>query len=209
MARLVLVAGGTAWWGARPMRCALGRAGIVDEKREGDGGSPAGLWPMREVLFRGDRLGTVTTALPARPIEPEDGWCDDPADPCYNRKVRLPYPGRCERLWRADRLYDIVVPLGYNDDPVVPGAGSAIFLHVARRHFPPTEGCVALALGDLLAVLAAAQPGAAVRIIAGPGFAPGQAAGRPTSRALSSHKLRARPASSAAGSGGANAFLTT
>jgi L,D-peptidoglycan transpeptidase YkuD (ErfK/YbiS/YcfS/YnhG family) len=191
------------------MRCALGRAGVVENKCEGDGGTPAGLWPLRAALFRRDRLGTLATALPAHPLAPDDGWCDDPADPCYNRMVRLPYPARCERLWRADRLYDIVVPLGYNDDPVVSGAGSAIFLHVARADFAPTEGCAALALGDLLAVLAAVRPGAAVRIIGDPSFVPVQAAGSPTSRVLSSHKARARPSSSAEGSGRASAFLTT
>lgn len=209
MPQLVLAAGGAAWWGTRPMRCALGRGGVLESKREGDGGTPAGLWPLREVLFRHDRLGTIATALPARALERDDGWCDDPADLHYNRKVRLPYPGRCERLWRADRLYDIIVPLGYNDDPVVPGAGSAIFLHVARPDFAPTEGCAALALDDLLEVLAAVRPGAAVRITGDPRWMPVQAAESPTSRALSFHNERARPSSSAAASGGTSPLRTT
>jgi L,D-peptidoglycan transpeptidase YkuD (ErfK/YbiS/YcfS/YnhG family) len=162
---LVVRARGEAWWAARRLRCALGRGGVVADKREGDGASPAGRWPMRGVLFRRDRLGAFATALPARALERTDGWCDDPADPCYNRNVRLPHRARCESLWRADRLYDIVVPLGYNDDPVVPGAGSAIFLHVARPDFAATAGCVALALADLLAVLGTAPPGAQVRIV--------------------------------------------
>jgi L,D-peptidoglycan transpeptidase YkuD (ErfK/YbiS/YcfS/YnhG family) len=164
---LVVRAGGEACWAGRQMRCALGRAGVAGDKREGDGASPAGLWPMRAVLYRRDRLGEIATALRKRVLERDDGWCDDPADPCYNRQVRLPHRGRCERLWRADRLYDIVVPLGYNDDPVLQGAGSAIFLHVARSDFAPTAGCVALALADLLAVLDMAQPSAKVRIVPG------------------------------------------
>jgi L,D-peptidoglycan transpeptidase YkuD (ErfK/YbiS/YcfS/YnhG family) len=164
---LVVRASGEARWAARRLRCALGRAGVAKGKQEGDGASPAGLWPMRAVLFRRDRLRRVATALPARPLERDDGWCDDPADPRYNRNVRLPYPARCEGLWRADGLYDIVVPLGYNDDPVVPGAGSAIFLHVARPDFAPTAGCVAVALVDLLAVLGTARPGDKVRIVSG------------------------------------------
>jgi L,D-peptidoglycan transpeptidase YkuD (ErfK/YbiS/YcfS/YnhG family) len=164
---LVVRSGGDADWAGRRMRCALGRGGVAAEKREGDGASPSGPWPMRAVLFRRDRLGEIATALPKRALERDDGWCDDPADPRYNRNVRLPYPARCEGLWRADGLYDIVVPLGYNDDPVVPGAGSAIFLHVAGPDFTPTAGCVALALSDLLAVLGAAQPGAKVRIVSG------------------------------------------
>ena len=80
----------------RRMRCALGRSGVLSDKREGDGGTPAGLWPMREVLFREDRLGEIVTPLPARVLDPADGWCDDPADPAYNRPVRLPYPAHCE-----------------------------------------------------------------------------------------------------------------
>jgi L,D-peptidoglycan transpeptidase YkuD (ErfK/YbiS/YcfS/YnhG family) len=164
---LVVRGGGEAVWGGRRLRCALGRAGVVGDKREGDGASPAGLWPMREVLFRRDRLGRIETALPVRALTPEDGWCDDPADPAYNRRVRLPYAARVERLWRADRLYDIVVPLGYNDDPVVSGAGSAIFLHVAHPDFAATAGCVALALGDLLQLLGEAMAGACVCLVAG------------------------------------------
>ena len=163
---LVVHPSGEARWGRRRLRCALGRAGIVLDKREGDGGTPAGTWPMREVLFRADRLGEIVTALPARELEPADGWCDDPADANYNRPVRLPYPAHCEELWLADRIYDVIVPLGYNDDPVVKGRGSAIFLHVARPDFSPTAGCVALALPDLLALLREAPPEAAVRILA-------------------------------------------
>jgi L,D-peptidoglycan transpeptidase YkuD (ErfK/YbiS/YcfS/YnhG family) len=162
---LVVRAGGEAYWAGRRLRCALGRGGIAADKREGDGVSPAGLWPMRAVLVRGDRLDMVLTALPSRALEPGDGWCDDPADASYNRQVLLPFRSHCEKLWRADRLYDIVVPLGYNDDPVLPGAGSAIFLHVARPDYAPTAGCVALALGDLLAVLQTATPDARVRIV--------------------------------------------
>ncbi len=164
---LVVRASGEAWWAGRHMRCAVGRAGIVGDKREGDGGTPAGRWPMREVLFRGDRLGPIMTPLPARELRPADGWCDAPGDPAYNRLVRQPYLAHCEYLWLAEAVYDVIVPLGYNDDPAVPGRGSAIFLHVARPDFAPTGGCVALALDDLLAVLRGALPGAQVRVVPG------------------------------------------
>ena len=83
-----------------------------------------------------------------------DGWCDDPGHPAYNRPVRLPINASAEALWRDDALYDIIGVLGWNDDPVVPGRGSAIFLHVARPDYAPTEGCIALALDDLRRVLA-------------------------------------------------------
>ncbi len=146
--------GGWLGWGGERVRCALGRGGVRPDKREGDGATPVGRFPLRRVLYRPDRLARPATALPCAPIAPEDGWCDDPADPAYNRPVRLPHPARHERLWREDGLYDVVAVLGHNDDPVVPGAGSAIFLHVARPDLGPTEGCIALALPDLLRLLA-------------------------------------------------------
>ena len=164
---LLVSASGEARWRTRRLRCAIGWGGAVLEKREGDGGTPIGLWPMRALWFRADRLAAPATRLPCGPLSPDDGWCDDPADENYNRRVALPYPASAERLWREDGLYDVIVPLGYNDAPVVAGRGSAIFLHVARADFAPTAGCVALALADLLAVLREAAPGAAVRVSAG------------------------------------------
>lgn len=164
---LVVTPDGAARWGARAFRCALGRGGVRREKREGDGATPAGAFAMRRLLYRPDRLARPATALPVAALEPADGWCDDPADPLYNRPVRRPYPARHEALWRADGLYDLILPLGHNDDPVVPGAGSAIFLHVAAPGWAPTEGCVALARADLLALLAEAGPGDRVCVAAG------------------------------------------
>ncbi len=109
---------------------------------------------MREVYYRADRLAPPRTGLPLRALAETHGWCDDPGSPDYNRRVRLPHPARHETLWRDDRLYDLLVVLGHNDDPPVPGRGSAIFLHLAKPGYAPTEGCVALALDDLLALLA-------------------------------------------------------
>lgn len=152
--------------GGRKVRCALGRGGVIAQalKAEGDGASPIGVWPMRRVLYRPDRGPAPITALPVQPLEPDDGWCDDPADPNYNRPIKHPYPASAERLWLEDGVYDLVVVLGHNDDPVVAGKGSAIFLHLARPDYAPTEGCVALARADLEALLAQAKPGDAVQI---------------------------------------------
>jgi L,D-peptidoglycan transpeptidase YkuD (ErfK/YbiS/YcfS/YnhG family) len=150
----------------RDVRCALGRAGVrtAADKREGDGATPAGLWPLRSVLWRPDRLTAPSSRLPVWAIQPDDGWCDGPLDPAYNRPVRLPYGASAERLWREDGVYDLVVLLGYNDTPVVPGAGSAIFMHVARPDYAATEGCIALALEDLVELVSRAAPGDAVRV---------------------------------------------
>jgi L,D-peptidoglycan transpeptidase YkuD (ErfK/YbiS/YcfS/YnhG family) len=158
---------GSATLGELSFPCALGRSGILDPKREGDGGTPAGRFPFRRLLYRADRIPRIETRLPAAHIDPTDGWCDDPAAPDYNRPVTLPHPARHERLWLASPLYDLVVVIGHNDDPVVPGAGSAVFLHVAREDWGPTEGCVAFRPGDLLRILEIISPTDFIAIRAG------------------------------------------
>lgn len=152
----------------RTARCALGKAGVVAaaDKREGDNRSPLGIWPIRRVLYRPDVYPDgPQTALPTAPIAPDDGWCDAPEDPSYNRPVKLPYPASAERMWRDDAVYDLVAILAHNDAPPVPGLGSAIFLHLAREGYPGTEGCVALARADLEALLAKARPGDAIAVV--------------------------------------------
>ena len=119
---------------------------------------------MRRVLFRPDRAPAPPSRLPLQALARDDGWCDAPADPSYNRPVKLPYPASAERMWRDDQLYDLVVILGHNDDPPVAGLGSAIFLHLAKPDYAPTHGCVAVARTDLEAFLRVAQPGDAVEI---------------------------------------------
>lgn len=146
-------------WNEREIPCTLGRGLARADKREGDGATPVGRYPFRRVLFRPDHGPAPRTRLPVVPIAPDDGWCDAPGDPAYNRPVKLPYSASAERMWRDDALYDIVVVLGHNDAPVMTGAGSAIFMHLARDDGGPTEGCVGLARDDLLALLAALGPG--------------------------------------------------
>jgi L,D-peptidoglycan transpeptidase YkuD (ErfK/YbiS/YcfS/YnhG family) len=152
--------------GAREVRCALGPAGVIPAslKREGDGATPLGVWPIRKVLYRADRGGPPATRLPLQEIREHDGWCDAPADPAYNQPVTLPYPASAETLWREDELYDLCVILGHNDDPPIPDRGSAIFLHCAKPGYPPTQGCVALARQDLEGLLAMAEPGDALMV---------------------------------------------
>lgn len=135
------------------LRCALGRSGISARKREGDGATPLGVFRIEEAYFRSDRLARPRTALRLRPLRTADGWCDAAGDRNYNRHVCHPYPVSAEHMWRKDGLYDVVVVLGHNRRPRVQGAGSAIFMHVARAGYRPTEGCVALARGDLLKVI--------------------------------------------------------
>jgi L,D-peptidoglycan transpeptidase YkuD (ErfK/YbiS/YcfS/YnhG family) len=141
--------------GGLVFRGALGSGGVRRDKQEGDGATPAGLLPLRRVFYRADRVKSPDCAVPVEPIVPTDGWCDDPTHADYNRIVRLPHEAHHEELWRQDGLYDLIGVLGWNDSPVQRGRGSAIFLHVARPDYGPTEGCIALALGDLRHLLAA------------------------------------------------------
>jgi len=141
--------------GGQVFRAALGRGGVRTDKQEGDGATPSGVLLLRRVLYRADRGPPPVCAVPIEPLAPDDGWCDDPAHTDYNRMVHLPHDGRCEALWRTDVLYDLIGVLGWNDAPMVRGMGSAIFLHIATPDYAPTDGCVALALGDLRRVMAA------------------------------------------------------
>lgn len=141
------------------MPCVLGRNGLTSNKFEGDGATPMGRWPLRQVLYRADRINRPATSLPVRPIRPSDGWCDASGDRNYNRPVSHPYPASAEHLWREDHLYDLIVVVGYNDLPRRRGRGSAIFMHVAAPDFTPTEGCVALRRADLLRLLSLMHPG--------------------------------------------------
>jgi L,D-peptidoglycan transpeptidase YkuD (ErfK/YbiS/YcfS/YnhG family) len=152
--------------GGKIVRCALGKGGVVEAeaKREGDGCSPLGVWTIRRVLFRPDKGGRPETGLPTKALERDDGWCDAPADPAYNRPVKLPHVASAEKMWRDDGVYDLVGVLAHNDDPPAPGKGSAIFLHLARPDYSPTEGCIALARQDMEALLAMAKLGDAIEI---------------------------------------------
>lgn len=170
---------GVLHWGDRRAPCAAGRAGVVEatDKCEGDGATPLGRWPVRRVLYRADRMDQPATHLPIRPLRADDGWCDAPEDPAYNRPVRLPYAASHEVLMRQDGLYDVIVVLGHNDDPPQAKAGSAIFFHCAKRGdgslagpddhvsaLNPTAGCIAIARDTLVDILAGLGPEAVMEI---------------------------------------------
>jgi L,D-peptidoglycan transpeptidase YkuD (ErfK/YbiS/YcfS/YnhG family) len=139
--------------------CAIGRSGLVRRKREGDGGTPVGRWPMRYLVYRADRMARPATGLPAEPMAPWDAWCEAPGARDYNRPVRLPHPYATDSLWREDHLYDLLVVLGHNDEPPVSAMGSAIFFHLAREDYGPTAGCVAVRRPHMLSILSRCGPG--------------------------------------------------
>lgn len=160
----ILVTGNTLTFRGKAYTCAFGKGGFTAEKREGDGATPLGIFPLRECLYRPDRQPVPQTALPVKPIAPENGWCDDPKSTQYNRPVRLPFAFSHEKLWRDDAVYDLIIPMGYNDENPIPGRGSAIFMHIAKPGYPGTEGCIALALPDLLEILPHLSPQSSIEI---------------------------------------------
>ena len=158
---------GTLSYAGQIVPASFGRAGTcpADAKREGDGKSPLGSWPLQTALLRPDRsLSVPHTTLPWRWLRAHDGWSDDPQDPAYNRPVTHPHPHSAEQLWRADHAYDIIITLAHNTPPVS-GLGSAIFLHCTQPDARPTEGCVAVARETLVAWLPHFTPVTSLKII--------------------------------------------
>lgn len=133
--------------------CAFGRSGFKRDKREGDGATPLHALALRGVFYRSDRLTRPASRLPVRAIKADDMWCDDVKSPNYNRLAKRGVTHSDEFLMRADNLYDIVIILGWNDNPVQSKRGSAIFWHGARDGFTPTAGCVATRLTSLKQLL--------------------------------------------------------
>ncbi len=139
------------WLTAGPFRmpCALGPAGIVRIKREGDRGTPAGRFALLWAYYRPDRWRRLGGGVPLKPMRPDQGWCEDPESPRYNRPVRLPSADCTDRMWREDRLYDLVFVLDQNFTRRAKGRGSAIFFHLGRPDLTPTLGCVAISPSDM------------------------------------------------------------
>lgn len=144
-------------WGARfrgrRFPCAHGRGGIARAKREGDLGTPAGRWALLWIYWRADRGAQPRTRLPVRLLGPRQGWAETPEDPAYNRPIRHPHPWPADRMARGDPLYDLCVVTDHNRAPTIPGAGSAIFVHLWRRPRWPTAGCIAFRRADLVWIL--------------------------------------------------------
>lgn len=152
-----------AHWGPASFTCFIGHGGIELQKREGDGATPVGIFPFREVFYRADRIGQPFTALPVTAMTPEMGWCDAPQHLQYNRLIAKPFDASHECLYRQDGVYDLVLVVGHNDAPPLPEQGSAIFVHL-KGDKTYTEGCVALDLDDLLHILSTATAKTTLRV---------------------------------------------
>ena len=155
---------GVLQFGPHHARCALGRAGIKPDKKEGDGATPAGRYPLRRIWHRADRVTLPETAFETVSIRRKSGWCDASGHAAYNRPVNLPFTASHEKLWRRDGLYDVFFELGHNDAPPQKGRGSAVFLHLPQPAFRPTEGCVAVSPASMRFILVHARPGCLIDI---------------------------------------------
>lgn len=152
-------------FGILRLPAALGRAGTVLCKREGDGGSPRATMRLLSGYFRGDRIKNLATTLPMIRTKASMLWCDTPQHPAYNRPVSAPFAAGHERLMRDDSLYDICLVMDWNVSSRQRGRGSAIFFHLARPGYMPTEGCVAVARGDMLRLIRHFRRGTRIRIL--------------------------------------------
>jgi L,D-peptidoglycan transpeptidase YkuD (ErfK/YbiS/YcfS/YnhG family) len=154
------------WLTAGPFRfrCALGAAGIVRIKREGDEGTPAGRFRLLWGYCRPDRVRLRSTGATLKLMRSDLGWCEDPESARYNRPVRLPAADCTDRMWRDDHLYDMIFVLDQNFSRRSKGRGSAIFFHLARAGFTPTAGCVAISAADMLKLAPRLKRGAVMAI---------------------------------------------
>ena len=134
-------------------KCALGKAGIGKKKREGDYITPKGAFKIVKIYYREDRIRNITSKLKLIKIKNNMGWCDDPKSKKYNQLIKLPSKYRHEKLFRNDRIYDLILVLDYNMNPIIKNKGSAIFIHIAKNNYCKTKGCLALKKKDLIEII--------------------------------------------------------
>jgi len=145
-------------------RCSLGKAGIKKKEKEGDNITPRGIFKIICIYYRSDRIKKITTALKKIKIKKTMGWCDDPRSSFYNKEVKLPNKFNYEKFYRKDNLYDIIVPLNYNTNPIIKNKGSAIFIHVADNNYKRTAGCIGVKKNNLIKLLSIIKKNTNVKI---------------------------------------------
>jgi len=146
-------------------RCALGKGGIGKKAKEGDSITPIGIFKLVKVFYREDKIKNIKTSLKKIKIKKNMGWCDDPKSKFYNKLIKLPSKIRHEKLYRDDRLYDLIIILDYNLNPIIKNKGSAIFIHIASKSFKKTQGCIALNKKDLIYLLSIIKKSTKIKII--------------------------------------------
>lgn len=146
------------------LRCSLGKAGIKKKKEEGDNITPKGIYKPVKVFYRSDKINIIKTNLRKIKIKKNMGWCDDPRSNLYNKQIKLPSVYRHEKLYRKDSVYDIIIVLNYNMNPIIKGKGSAIFIHITKN-YKPTQGCIALKKIDLIKILNLIKKNTKIKIV--------------------------------------------
>jgi L,D-peptidoglycan transpeptidase YkuD (ErfK/YbiS/YcfS/YnhG family) len=145
-------------------RCALGKAGINKKKIEGDNITPKGIFKMLKIYYRPDKIKKIETLIKKIKIKKNMGWCDDPNSHLYNKQIKLPTKFGHEKLYRNDNLYDLIVVLNYNTNPIIKNKGSAIFLHIAKNSYKKTKGCIALKKEHLIKIISKIKKNTKIKI---------------------------------------------
>ena len=135
------------------LRCSLGKRGISNKKKEGDFKTPRGKFKFKYILYRKDRINNIYSKLQKIVIKKNMGWCDDTSSKYYNKRITFPFNGTAEKLWLKNNIYDIILVINYNLNPIIKNKGSAIFLHLASKNYQPTKGCIAINKKDMQILL--------------------------------------------------------
>jgi L,D-peptidoglycan transpeptidase YkuD (ErfK/YbiS/YcfS/YnhG family) len=146
-------------------RCSLGINGIKNKKKEGDGITPKGIFKLKKIYYRKDKVKNIVTKVKKIKITKDMGWCDDPKSKFYNKLIRLPSKFGHEKLYRKDDIYNLIIVLDYNMNPVSKNKGSAIFIHLAKKNYKPTQGCVGLKQNDLIKLIKMIKKNQKIKII--------------------------------------------
>ena len=145
-------------------RCALGEAGIKKKEKEGDNVTPKGIFKITSMYYRPDKIKNIITAVKKIKIKKNIGWCDDPNSNFYNQQISLPNKFGHEKLYRKDSLYDLILVLNYNVNPIIKYKGSAIFIHVAKKNYKKTKGCIALKKKHLIELISKIKKNTKIKI---------------------------------------------
>ena len=145
-------------------RCALGKAGVKKKEKEGDNITPKGTFKITKMYYRPDKIKNIISLVKKIKIKNNMGWCDDPSSNLYNRQIKLPNKFRHEKLYRKDNLYDLILVLNYNINPIIKYKGSAIFIHVAKNSYKKTKGCIALKKKHLIELVSKIKKNTKIKI---------------------------------------------
>ena len=132
------------------IKCSIGKRGITSKKVEGDEKTPKGTFLFKSIFYRKDRISKIKTILKKNIIKKNMGWCDDVGSKFYNKIIKFPRKLSAEKLWLKNNVYDVIVVMDYNLNPVIKNKGSAVFLHIAKKNYPPTRGCIAVTKRNII-----------------------------------------------------------